>query len=225
MSTQKTERVQNVINLPRVIGRFMDLYEAKRMESDPTSKPRFSYTAVLDPNDPKHLATYAEVEAEVKRVIAQRYPDGAPSKLIIDCYGKGNDKTNQKTGKVYAGFEGMLWVTAHAAEDSYEKGRWILLSTDRDEKGKFKTLPPNDARLYDGVRTNGKVQFYIPKDVPGRTPRVCCAIVGVQTLNYGTPMGGSLSEKDRDFSDFDADEGFEENDGPVDNDFNDGSGL
>lgn len=188
------------INIPRARLRFVDLYTTKVMKNDPTSKPRYGCTPLLDPQDPKHYAVMEKIKAETERCIAHEFPNGRPPRLLTEFFGRGEDKTNQTTGTIYPGFAGMYFVSAYAPE----KRPPVLLSTQRKPDGSFAELTPGDERLYEGVFANVTVHLYKVDNTkfPQAGNRISCFLRAVQTLGYGDKIAGF--DVKREFEDFDA---------------------
>lgn len=99
------------------------------------------------------------------------------------CYGGGSEKINQKTLKVYDGYEGMVFISA-----GKDKMPQIFDSTG-------KQIDPNDTmalqkearRMYGGCRVNAAVKPWLQENEHGRAIRA--DFVAIQFLADDTPFG------------------------------------
>lgn len=182
----------NVLRLPAVRLSFPDLFEAVAFQDGQEAK--FGATFLLNPRNPKHVKAIEAVEAEEARMIREAWGENPPPKLIVEYIGNGNDRTNQQTGEIYDGYQGMIYITAKA------KTQPLVLDPEKIE------IAAGDPRVFAGVFCNATINLYIQANKWGNGIRA--SVRAVMPLGYGEPFGaGRVSEKE--FDDFDADDGTE----------------
>lgn len=178
-----------VIKVPRVRLSFPDLFEARSIKSDPNSRPRFGVSAILDPKFPPHVEALKQINAEVDRIKKEGWGTKVPGNLKIEFLSNGDDNTD-KEGNVYAGYAGMKIIRANAAETQAP----VVLGKDKRE------LTKGDSAIYPGVYAHISFNLYISEKI---SPRICCGLRSVMSLEYGEPLAGRVIDADKEFADFD----------------------
>lgn len=186
-----------VLKIPRVRLSFPDLFVARSLKSDPTSKPRFGVSAILDPKFPPHKKALEEITAEIERLKREGWPKGPPRNLKVEFLNRGDDVTNNQTGDPYEGYAGMMILRANSNENQPPH------VTGRDKRD----LKAGDPAIYPGVYAHFSCNLYITET--GGTPRICCGLRAVQSLEHGDPLSGRVvTDKEfEDFEDYDDGEG------------------
>jgi len=193
--------VRAEVKLGWVRGSFLDIFEAKAVRSEPDGKKRFGMTALLDPAKPKHAKHIAEIKAAIAEVKKNGFPKLKPDTIVCQFFNKGEDCTNQETGEVYSGYEGMYAVRANSPEDRPP----FVFGGDGSEASK------GDHEFYSGAFYHVKLTIY-PTDGGGKN-QVCCGLESVKFAKHGEPLAGRARSTAAEFGDFDADDEDEEGDG------------
>jgi hypothetical protein len=202
--------IGKVIPLRDVLLSFPELEEAVPYTGggDSNGTKSFQASFVLDPNNSAHASAYAEVEAEVERAIKETWDGNRPSKLKVEFFGEGNDRTSAQTGAIYKGYEDMQWVTAKSQEDSppmlKDKAKLLVLRDPAEALGLDPaTLSKKKLSkiFYGGVHCNATINVYV---APLKFLRICCGLRGIMSLERGDPFGAGV--KDSEFDDFDSED-------------------
>jgi hypothetical protein len=144
--------------------------------------PRFSATLLLDPGSENEklikAAMFAAAEAKWGANKAQAAVDGL-SRSGKTALGDGNTKDK------YDGFEGKLYVQAHARE----KTPPTLLDM------QAKPLPRNTGMIYAGCYVNASIEFWAQDNNYGK--RINASLRGIQFVRDGDAFsGGRPAEAD-----------------------------
>ena len=151
-------------------------------------EPKFSCNFILDPTAPE----WGEMGQIISALATEKWGDnaGAVINMIksdkrLRCYGQGHEKISQKTGQVYDGFQGMVYISA--ANTDKPK----LYGTDATE------LPPtaNANQLFVGGNyVSGIISFWLQDNQFGRAIRA--NLDGVQYIREGEHFGTPGPETD-----------------------------
>lgn len=173
----------NVIKLKNVRLSFPKLDKPGVPKGYENSPPKFSGTALLDPNNDEHRMYIKEISAEINRLIKEAWGEKpAKFKPIADYFGKG-ELCRDKQGAIYKGYEGMWFVKGN----SYR--RPLCLGKQREN------LTPEEAlqTLYPGCFIDMNIHFYADK-VNG--PAVRCTLRGVRFRKDGEEFGAGAVSAD-----------------------------
>lgn len=176
--------------ITRVRVAFVKVWQPESFQGDPSSKPAYSITGLLEANDPQvdtindamDAAAVKKWESKAKAVMAQL---------------RGTDKTCLHNGDLKAQYEGYA-------------GNWYLsarnysapLVLDRIKKkpdGSDNILHEKDGRPYGGCYCNLLVDIYAT-DKGGK--RICCSLLGVQFLEDGDAFAGGAPADPEAFPDY-----------------------
>ena len=178
-----------VLKVPKVRLSFPDLFEPRSIKSDPNSRPRYGVSAILDPSYPPHADALKQIKAEIERIKKEGWGAKVPGNLKVDILSNGDDNTD-KEGNPYAGYAGMKILRANAAETQAP----VVLGKDNRE------LKKGDPAIYPGVYAHISFNLYISEKI---SPRICCGLRSVKSLEYGEALAGRVIDGDREFEDFD----------------------
>ena len=137
-------------------------------------KPRYSATALIEPGSENHKACLAAMRAAAVEKWGEAKADAAVKGLtaaLKTALGDGNLKSE------YAGFEGMVYVAAHAQAASPP----TLLD------GQKRQLPRNTSVIYPGCYVNMSVEFWAQDNQWGK--RINASLRGVQFVKDGDSFG------------------------------------
>jgi len=176
---------------------FPDLFVASAMDED--SKPAFGATFLLDPVEQKDQI--AALNAAIEKVAKEKWASKAEPVLSnlrkrgCVCLREGDDKVNA-SGEAYAGFEGMMCISArHATKPT-------IIDRDRTP------LDSTDGRPYAGCYVNASIEIWPQDNKWGK--RVNAQLRGVQFVKDGDAFGGGspagadeFEELEEDFGDDD----------------------
>ena len=192
------------LQLKRVRLSFPTLHKADVPKGYENAQPKFSASFLLDPSDAANRLLLREVNAEIQGLIKQAWGTKPPKMKPLDCYGKGENYTNNTTKEPYDGYHGMYVV----ASNNYK--RPTLLGRDKTQ------LTPDEAeqRLYAGCYVDAIVNFWVQDNQYGEAIR--CSLQGVRFREDGEEFGASGASAD-DFDDLDDGEMADQ----LDDDFDD----
>lgn len=172
------------LKLTNVRLSFPDIFEAKPYEAGDT--PRYSATFLVDAKS----ALRKEVDKVIAEVATQKWGAKAPAYLkaiLADpkgcCWQDGELKT-------YAGYEGMMALTAHRYEND---GAPLVLDTNKSP------LTAKDGRPYAGCYVNASVDIWPQQNTKGKGIRA--QLLGVQFVKDGEAFGASKPPEVDDFDD------------------------
>ena len=174
------------IKLSNVRLSFAQLFEAKTVNGE--GKPAFSAVFLLDPKDPQVKAVNAAIEAVAREKWGVKAEATLKTLRAADktCLHSGDLKSN------YAGFEGMLFVSARNSL------RPLVLDADKTP------LVAEDGKPYSGCYVNASVELWAQDNNYGK--RVNATLMGVQFYKDGESFtGGGVADTD-DFDDLTAED-------------------
>ena len=159
---------------------FPKLWKAESFANDPTSKPAFSCSFLISPDDPQ----IAQIQNAIQQVAFDLWQDKAQG-ILAELYGK--DKTCLHNGDYkadYDGYAGMWYVTARS------KNKPLVI--DRDTS----VLTEESGRPYGGCYGNVSIDIYAQDDF-GK--RVNASLRGVQFVQDGDAFSGGPPAKPEEF--------------------------
>jgi hypothetical protein len=177
----------NVLKLPAVRLSFPDLFVPAAYQEGQI--PKYGATFLLNPKKLLHAKWIKNIANEEARMIREAW-GAAPKGLILEYCGSGNDRTNQQTGEIYQGYEGMWFITCK------NQNQPLVIDEHQVE------IASNDKRAVAGMFVNASVNLYCQENKHGRAIRA--SVRGVMVLGYGEPFGNHVTAKE--FEDFDTDD-------------------
>jgi ssDNA-binding protein len=178
----------NKLKFYRVRLSFPDLFIPTAFEEGQV--PKYGCVLLLDPKNPVHARTIKEIAAEEARMIKEAWGT-APKGLVLEYTGPGSDRTNQQTGEIYQGYEGMVYVTCKNTNQP------MVMDSEKNE------LAVGSKLVYGGAYCNASANLFCQENKFGRGIRA--SIRAVKMLGYGEPFGaGHVTDKE--FDDFDTDD-------------------
>lgn len=148
-------------------------------------EPKYNATFIVDPNSPSAAALAKAVEQVAKEKWADKAA-GVMAQLRKGdkvCY-RESEKCNQ-SGDVYAGFEGMHWVSAS------DKTRPTVIDRDKSP------LTSADGKPYGGCYVNAIIEVWAQDNAYGK--RVNASLKGVQFVKHGDAFSGGAPASADDF--------------------------
>lgn len=185
-----TDKVRKVIKLPE--GRLCYAYLSKPKTKPPRPdgsipEPKYETAVLLDPSNPAHAKTIAEIKAEAQR-LASETPElaGTPLKKLVLGFGNGDKKAVDDEGErnpTYAAYEGMFYVNTSSAT------RPLIGDRSGHEIGQDNAQFP-----YSGCYANVKITLFPWHHVPTKRKGISVDLRSVQFVRDGEAFGrGSLS--------------------------------
>ena len=172
MATTQNKNVTVILTNVRLS--FPQVFEPRAAQ--PTDKPRYGASFLIDKSDKKNLEAVRKAMDEVAKAY---WPKGAPKKTEY-CLRDAGDKD-------YAGYEeGNFYVSAARAE---KQGRPLVV--DRNKA----PLTEADQKIYGGCYVNAKISIYAMEHKTGG-PMVNAALEVVQFVRDGEPFGGGRTTAD-----------------------------
>ncbi len=164
---------------------FPSLLQPKAVQG---GEPKYNCNFIMVPTAPE----WAEMGQIISAMAADKWGDQANAVLTmikadkrLRCYGQGSEKISQKTGQVYDGFVGMVYISAANTEKPK------LYGTDATE------LPPTanaNQMFVGGNYVSGIISFWLQENQFGRGVRA--NLDGVQYVSEGEKFGTPGPETD-----------------------------
>jgi hypothetical protein len=148
-------------------------------------EPKYSATFILEPGSAGAKALAAAIEQVAKDKWADKAPGVLAQLRKADkvCY-REEEKCNQ-SGDVYAGFEGMHYVTSN------DKTRPTVIDRDKTP------LTSADGRPYGGCFVNAILDVWAQENQYGK--RINASLKGVQFVKHGEAFSGGSPASADDF--------------------------
>jgi hypothetical protein len=164
---------------------FPALWKAETVNGG--GEPAYSASFLLSPSDPQ----VAAINKAIDKVAAEKWPDPTQCATILTAMRK-QDKTALHDGdlKSYAGYEGMLYVSART------KVRPLVLNYDKTP------LTEADGRPYAGCFVNASITLWAQDNNYGK--RVNAQLLGVQFVADGDAFVGGERASADDFESLEA---------------------
>lgn len=172
---------------------FLVLGEAERYQNDPSQKPRWSATGLIEYNSPQIKIVESAIVAVAKEKWEKKweaYLEAIKSDPKASCWNDGKRKPD------YDGFAGHWALAAHRYED---KGRPLCF--DKDKSPIYK---PDNALyegkagvLYSGCFVNMQVEIWAQENKNGKGIRA--TLLGIQKFKDGDAFGGGAAPSADDF--------------------------
>jgi hypothetical protein len=153
--------------------------------------PKYSADFLLEPNSPEVQKFFAEVQ----KAATEKWKEHAAAVLQIvqndrklRCYGKGEEKVNGKTFKVYEGYEGKVYISAN--KEQMPK----MIQADGSPIDATNTMAYQQLarKLYGGCYVNAAVRPWLQENEHGRGVR--CDLLAVQFNRDGQPFGEAVAD-------------------------------
>lgn len=170
------------IKLTNVRLAFPALFEAKTVNGE--GEPKFGASLLIEPGA---KALIKEINAGIDTVAAEKWGAKAAGHLALM---RKTDKVALHDGDLkaqYAGFAGMLYVSANSA------ARPLVLDKDKTP------LTAQDGKPYGGCYVNATIELWTQDNKYGK--RVNAQLLGVQFFADGASFGGGAVGSADDFDD------------------------
>lgn len=169
------------VKLNNVRLAFPQLFEAKTVNGE--GEPAFSASLLIDPAHPQVKELNAAIDAVAKEKWA------AKAEAILKTM-RATDKTCLHDGNLkdqYAGFEGMLYVSARS------KTRPLVIDVNKTP------LTAKDGKPYAGCYVNASIELWAQDNNYGK--RVNASLRGIQFLRDGDAFAGGAPASEDEFDD------------------------
>ena len=181
-----SEPNNTLVQLSNVRLSFPHIAEPQKQQNAKGERISYNGEFILSPDHPG----WARFNQVVMAMAVAKWKEQAQNVLNLcnqdrkkRCFGQGSEKVNQKTFKVYDGYEGNVFISA-----GKDKMPQIF-----DQQGA--QIDPNNtmalkneaARMYGGCRVNAVVKPWMQENEHGRAVR--CDFVAIQFLADDKPFG------------------------------------
>jgi Protein of unknown function (DUF2815) len=158
---------------------FAEIFAAKAVNGE--GEPAYSASFLIDPKDKQIAAIEKMIEEVGKEKWAAKWPAVKKELTAKDklCLHDGDTKTQ------YAGFEGMMFVSARNKKRTDVR--------DRDKT----PLTAEDGKPYSGCYVNAVVDVWAQDNAYGK--RVNASLLGVQFVKDGEAFSGGATATDDDY--------------------------
>lgn len=155
---------------------------------------KFGSNFLIHPDDQYYDENCAAAQAAYDAVFKDRWKDKKP--VLKDdrkCYREGEKFVNQESGEIYAGYEGVMVVTAARGagksknpEDSIHKAKRPPMYYRNKDK-----VEEDDGTFYGGCRVDAIVNFYAINDMDKGGNGIFATIELIRFRRDDTPFGAA----------------------------------
>ncbi len=175
----------STIHLSNVRLSFPHLVEPQLNKNEPTKPGSYNADLILSETS----ADWAKFMQAYTTLVQERFKDQAQvvmnlihAKTKLRCYGSGAEKINNKTGEIYAGYAGHMFISAKSYNrpqigDASGKGIG-------DNTMLYRELT---SKMYAGCRVNAIIKPWIQDNEHGRAIR--CELLALQFAADDEPFG------------------------------------
>jgi len=163
---------------------FPHLVEPQANRNEPT-KPG-TYNGDLIPSE----SDWTKFMTLCTSLVQEKFKDQAPivmnliqAKTKLRCFGSGNEKINGKTGEIYAGYAGNMFISAK----SFNKPQIVDASGKGIDGSNTMLYRDLTSKMYAGCRVNAVLKPWIQDNEHGRAIR--CELVALQFAADDEPFG------------------------------------
>jgi len=167
---------------------FPNLVEPQRKVNETTGEVRTSYNCALlmPPDDPGFAAfmkQYAALAADKWKEHANQIMQMVHTDRKTRCYANGSETVNRQTLKPYAGYDGMMVISASS------KHQPQVMQPDGNKADPANTMLVQQLlrKLYGGCRVNVALKPWLQENKHGRGIR--CDLIAVQFARDDQPFG------------------------------------
>lgn len=180
--------MSDVIYISNARLSFPNLVEPQKRVDASTGKERSSYNCelILAPTDP-HFAAFmkkcGELALDKWKEHAQAVMQMIQNDRKLRCYGRGEEKVNQKTFQVYDGYVGNVYITVGNSTAPQ------MIQADGTPVDPANTMAYQALarKLYGGCRVNAAIKPWCQENKHGRGMR--CDLVAIQFLKDDAAFG------------------------------------
>ena len=180
--------MSEIIYLSNVRLSFPHLTEPQRRVNETTGKEHISYNCeFIMPQDhagfTQFMQRYGSLVLEKWKEHAQTIMGMIQNDRKLRCFGRGEEKINNKTFQPYDGYAGNVFITA--GRDSQPQ----VIQADGQPIDPTNTMAYQQLtrKMYGGCRVNAAVKPWLQENKHGRGVR--CDLIAVQFAGDDTPFG------------------------------------
>ena len=180
--------MSEIIYLSNVRLSFPHLAEPQRQVNEATGKERISYNCeFIMPQDhagfTQFIQRYGSMVLEKWKEHAQTIMGMIQNDRKLRCFGRGEEKINNKTFQPYDGYAGNVFITA--GRDSQPQ----VIQADGQPIDPTNTMAYQQLtrKMYGGCRVNAAVKPWLQENKHGRGVR--CDLIAIQFAGDDTPFG------------------------------------
>lgn len=178
--------MSDIIFLSDVRLSFPNITEPQKNKQYPDKPPVYNSEFIMPPTHAgfqQFGQRYSAMAADKWKAHANQIMQIIQNDRKLRCFGPGTEKVNQKTLKMYDGYEGMVFITAS------NKNAPQMIKPDGQAVDPTNTMEYQAfaRKLYGGCRVNAAVKPWLQENTHGRGIR--CDFVAIQFLRDDTPFG------------------------------------
>lgn len=205
------EKRSDILTLKRVRLSFPSIFEKKQTSED--GKPKYSLSVLMDPNTAQGKANIQAVKDMQTRLAKATWKDNWEKVLKATEWDRRllrpGDKATNSEGDIYAGYEGMYFVSASNTRNIK------VLNRNKSPAG-----PEDQERFYGGCYVDVVLSCYTVTDRKKGGNGLFATIEIVRWVADGEAFGAAPVDEDEYLDDLDDDEDFEDS-GSTSDDFDD----
>lgn len=172
---------------------FPHLAEPQRTTSEQTGKERVSYNCefILEPNNQCYLQ-FMQRYSTLAMAAWKEHANNVMAMIQQDrkkrCYGKGEEKLNQKTFQPHDGYPGMVFITA-GRDQPPQMIQADGIAVDPSNQLAYQQMA---RKMYGGCRVNAAVKPWLQDNNYGKAIR--CDLIAIQFAGDDVPFGEGLKD-------------------------------
>jgi len=183
--------MSDVIFLSNVRLSFPHLVEPHASPMNPSAPKKYSADFIMTQDNPgfvQFMQRYAALAGEKWGPNAQTVMQMIQADRKLRCYGSGAEKVDKKSFKPYAGYDGMVFISANKDQ----MPQMIQADGKPTEMGNTMAYQALARKLYGGCYVNAAIKPWIQENNFGRGIR--CDLVAVQFAADGEPFGEGAAD-------------------------------
>lgn len=165
---------------------FPHLVEPQPNKNEPTKSGSYNADLIL----PETSADWTAFMKHYVALVQEKFKDQAPvvmnliqAKTKLRCFGSGAEKINGKTGEIYSGYDGNMFISTK----SFDKPQIINNLGARIDNANSMLYRDLTSKMYAGCRVNAVIKPWIQDNEHGRAIR--CELVALQFAADDEPFG------------------------------------
>lgn len=185
--------MSDIIMLSKVRLSFPNIAEPQKNVNEATGEVTYSYGCefILEPDHPG----MKQFQTQVSNLMTDKWAEHAPKVMAIvqqdrkkRCFGKGDEKVNQKTFEVYDGYAGNYYISCK------KKSTPQIIQTDGTAIDPANTMAYQNLtrKMYGGCFVNAAIKPWLQDNKHGKAVR--CELIALQFAGDGTPFGAGEAD-------------------------------
>lgn len=167
---------------------FPHIISPQAAKNDPAKPGTYGADLILSETSPDWIAFMNHYATTIQ----EKFKDQAPivmtliqAKTKLRCFGNGNEKINGKTGEIYSGYAGNMFISTKTSD--YRQPQIINALGQKIDNANAMLYRDLTSKMYAGCYVNAVVKPWIQDNEHGRAYR--CELVALQFAADGEHFG------------------------------------